>query len=161
MTGEIANWSRVASGHAYFSLRDPTSAVRCVMFRSALRTLRFTPENGGAVEVRGELDVYVRRGDWRRVFLVDTSIEVDDDQKGARVRTGAVLASGDDLKSVTDVAPTNAATKAVSVIPTGTVLRKNTCEKNRARAVTQTASKTKISAAAHASSAAQPPTTAL
>ncbi len=60
--------------------------------------------------VKGVLFVQLRRGDWRRVFLVDTTIEVDDDQRGARVRTGAVLASGDDLRSVVDVAPTNAAT---------------------------------------------------
>lgn len=60
--------------------------------------------------VKGILFVYVRRGDWRRVFLVDTTIEIDDNQRGARVRTGAVLASGDNLNSVTDVAPTNAAT---------------------------------------------------
>jgi len=54
--------------------------------------------------------VYVRRGDWRRIFLVDTSIELDGDERGARVHTSAVLASGDDLESVTDVVPTNAAT---------------------------------------------------
>ncbi len=61
--GEIANLSRQPSGHVYFSLRDEGSSLRCAMFRGANRLLRFRPENGMEVEARGEVNVYVPRGE--------------------------------------------------------------------------------------------------
>jgi exodeoxyribonuclease VII large subunit len=61
--GEIANFSHQPSGHMYFSLRDAEAVLRCAMFRGANRFLRFTPENGLQVEARGEVNVYVPRGD--------------------------------------------------------------------------------------------------
>ena len=62
--GEIANLSRQPSGHMYLSLRDPTSAVRCVMFKSAVQMLRFAPENGVEVETR---EVNLRPGESQTV----------------------------------------------------------------------------------------------
>ncbi len=71
--GELANVTRHASGHLYLTLRDDQAAIRGVMFRSVARFLRFTPENGQRVEVRGEVTLYAARGD---VQLVLESMQV-------------------------------------------------------------------------------------
>lgn len=63
--GEISNWRVVQSGHAYFTLKDASSQLRTVMFRSALRQLPFTPETGMHVVARGRLTVYEPRGDYQ------------------------------------------------------------------------------------------------
>ncbi|WP_310306927.1 exodeoxyribonuclease VII large subunit [Hydrogenophaga laconesensis] len=61
--GEISGFSRAASGHCYFSLKDDTGQLRCAMFRRAADQLQFAPRDGLLVEVRGKLDVYGARGD--------------------------------------------------------------------------------------------------
>lgn len=61
--GEISGFSRAASGHCYFSLKDEQGQIRCAMFRRAASLLDFTPRDGEAVEVRGRLGVYEPRGD--------------------------------------------------------------------------------------------------
>jgi exodeoxyribonuclease VII large subunit len=63
--GEISNWRIVQSGHAYFTLRDASSQLRTVMFRSALRQLPYSPESGMHVVARGRLTVYEPRGDYQ------------------------------------------------------------------------------------------------
>ena len=65
--GEIANLSRPASGHRYFTLKDNRSQIRCVQFRRSARLLRFQPENGMEVICRGRLSVYTQRGDLQYV----------------------------------------------------------------------------------------------
>jgi exodeoxyribonuclease VII large subunit len=61
--GELANLSRPGSGHYYFSLKDQKSQLRCAMFRSHARALRFQPEDGMDVICRGRVSVYPQRGD--------------------------------------------------------------------------------------------------
>jgi exodeoxyribonuclease VII large subunit len=61
--GELANFSRPASGHCYFTLKDQRSQIRCVQFRSSARLLRFLPEDGMEIICRGRLSVYSQRGD--------------------------------------------------------------------------------------------------
>ncbi len=61
--GEITGFSRAASGHCYFSLKDPQGQIRCAMFRRAASLLDFTPRDGELVEVLGRLGVYEPRGD--------------------------------------------------------------------------------------------------
>jgi len=61
--GEISGFSRAASGHCYFSIKDETGQIRCAMFRRAASLLGFTPRDGDQVEVRGRLGVYEARGD--------------------------------------------------------------------------------------------------
>lgn len=61
--GEISGFSRAASGHCYFSLKDDSGQVRCAMFRRAADQLGFVPRDGQLVEARGKLDVYGARGD--------------------------------------------------------------------------------------------------
>jgi exodeoxyribonuclease VII large subunit len=61
--GEISGFSRAASGHCYFSLKDAQGQVRCAMFRRAAGLLDFAPRDGELVEVNGRLGVYEPRGD--------------------------------------------------------------------------------------------------
>ena len=61
--GEVSGFSRAASGHCYFSLKDEGGQIRCAMFRRAAGLLDFSPRDGELVEVRGRLGVYEARGD--------------------------------------------------------------------------------------------------
>ena len=61
--GEITGFSRAASGHCYFGLKDAQGQVRCAMFRRAAGLLDFQPRDGELVEVSGRLGVYEQRGD--------------------------------------------------------------------------------------------------
>jgi len=65
--GEISGFSRAASGHCYFSLKDESGQLRCAMFRRAATLLDFQPREGDQVEVRGRLAVYEPRGDLQLV----------------------------------------------------------------------------------------------
>lgn len=61
--GEISGFSRAASGHCYFSLKDDQGQIRCAMFRRAASLLDFSPRDGQRVELRGRLGVYETRGE--------------------------------------------------------------------------------------------------
>ena len=61
--GEVSGFSRAASGHCYFSIKDETGQIRCAMFRRAASLMDFAPRDGELVEVRGRLGVYEARGD--------------------------------------------------------------------------------------------------
>lgn len=65
--GEISGFSRAASGHCYFALKDAQGQVRCAMFRRSAGLLDFTPRDGELVEVTGRLGVYEPRGDLQLV----------------------------------------------------------------------------------------------
>jgi exodeoxyribonuclease VII large subunit len=61
--GEISNFRAHDSGHLYFTLKDKDAQLRAVMFRSQTRLLRFRPENGMQVVVRGRVTIYEERGE--------------------------------------------------------------------------------------------------
>ncbi len=65
--GEIGDISRPRSGHVYFSLKDKTSELACVMWRSAAARLKFDLETGLEVIATGSLDVYLPRGRYQLV----------------------------------------------------------------------------------------------
>ncbi len=65
--GEITGFSRAASGHCYFSLKDQEGQIRCAMFRRAAMLLDFQPRDGDQVELRGRLAIYEGRGDLQLV----------------------------------------------------------------------------------------------
>ena len=65
--GEIANSRLWKTGHLYFTLRDEHAQLKAVMFRSAVRSLRFTPEDGLRVIARGRVTVYERKGEYQIV----------------------------------------------------------------------------------------------
>ncbi len=58
VTGEISNFTRAASGHLYFTLKDGTAQIKCVMWRSQAERLKFRPAEGDAVVARGRISVY-------------------------------------------------------------------------------------------------------
>jgi exodeoxyribonuclease VII large subunit len=61
--GELSGFTRAASGHCYFTLKDAGGQIRCAMFRRAAGLVDFSPQEGDQVEARGRLDVYDARGD--------------------------------------------------------------------------------------------------
>ena len=65
--GEISGFSRAASGHCYFSVKDAGGQIRCAMFRRAASLLDFSPRDGDSVELVGRLGVYEQRGDLQLV----------------------------------------------------------------------------------------------
>jgi exodeoxyribonuclease VII large subunit len=63
--GEVSNFSRPSSGHIYFTLKDETSALRCVMWRTAVIRQAYIPREGDAVEVHGSLGIYEVSGTYQ------------------------------------------------------------------------------------------------
>ena len=60
--GEISNYKVYPSGHHYFTLKDESSQLKCVMFKGNAMRLRFRPDNGVKVIAMGKISVYPRDG---------------------------------------------------------------------------------------------------
>jgi exodeoxyribonuclease VII large subunit len=65
--GEISGFTRAASGHCYFTLKDTEGQLRTAMFKRAAVSLNFNPLDGQQVEVKGRLGVYEQRGELQLV----------------------------------------------------------------------------------------------
>lgn len=65
VAGEVSNFTRAASGHWYFSIKDEAAAVRAVMFRGRAQAVGFIPEVGGRYEFRVQVSLYEPRGDYQ------------------------------------------------------------------------------------------------
>jgi exodeoxyribonuclease VII large subunit len=63
--GEISNLAHPSSGHLYFTLKDNTGALKCVMWRNSVLRLQFVPREGQAVEVHGSISVYETSGQYQ------------------------------------------------------------------------------------------------
>src|SRR2546422_8881681 len=63
--GEISNCHEAQSGHIYFTLKDDRAQVRCVFFKQQQRGIKFRPEDGLQVTVRGTISVYEQRGEYQ------------------------------------------------------------------------------------------------
>jgi len=63
--GEISNCRPASSGHYYFTLKDERAQVRCVLFKQQQRGMKFLPEDGLKVTVRGSVSVYEARGEYQ------------------------------------------------------------------------------------------------
>ena len=71
LKGEISNFTdHYSSGHFYFTLKDKESAIKAVMFRRYAAGIRFRPENGMSVVVRGDITVYPRDGVYQ-IYVYD------------------------------------------------------------------------------------------
>src|SRR5262249_40458033 len=68
--GEVSNYKRHQSGHWYFTLKDSYSQLRAVFYKQWNRLMRFEPENGLEVRLRGRLSVYEPRGEYQIVVEV-------------------------------------------------------------------------------------------
>jgi exodeoxyribonuclease VII large subunit len=62
--GEVSEATVSAAGHAYFTLRDNTSQIRCSLFASAAANVALTPRAGARLLVHGDLDVYIKGGSY-------------------------------------------------------------------------------------------------
>lgn len=65
VSGEVSNFTRAASGHWYFSLKDASAQVRCVMFKGRNSYVDFTPREGDKIEARATVTLYEARGDFQ------------------------------------------------------------------------------------------------
>ena len=65
--GEISNFSKPASGHMYFSLKDAQAQVRCAMFKLKASLLRFRPADGQRVLARVRVGLYEARGEFQLI----------------------------------------------------------------------------------------------
>ena len=63
--GEVSNYRPAQSGHLYFTLKDEKAQVRCVCFRTQALRLKFKPEDGLKLIVRGSISVYEPRGEYQ------------------------------------------------------------------------------------------------
>ncbi len=70
--GEVSNFRIPSSGHQYFTLKDPNSQIKCVIYKSSAGRLRFVPEDGISVILYGKLTVYEPRGEYQ---IVGTRME--------------------------------------------------------------------------------------
>ena len=71
--GELSGYTRAASGHCYFTLKDANgdaASVRCAMFKRAASQLQFLPADGQQVQLRGRVAVYEPRGELQ--FIVES-----------------------------------------------------------------------------------------
>ncbi len=69
--GEISNFTKhYQSGHMYFSLKDEKSLVKCVMFSTSAKRVRFTPQNSQEVIIRGKVSVYEPSGQYQ-IYVQD------------------------------------------------------------------------------------------
>ncbi|WP_295609165.1 exodeoxyribonuclease VII large subunit [uncultured Methanobrevibacter sp.] len=63
--GEISNFKTYPSGHSYFTLKDERSQIPAVMFKGRKHSLKFQPENGMKVIIKGKIEVYERDGKYQ------------------------------------------------------------------------------------------------
>ncbi len=65
LEGEVSNYSRPASGHVYFTLKDERAQIRCVMWRSQAERQTYLPQNGEAILAHGRISVYEAGGQYQ------------------------------------------------------------------------------------------------
>lgn len=65
VSGEVSNFTKAASGHWYFSLKDSGAQVRCVMFKGRNAYVDFSPREGDKIEARATVTLYEARGDFQ------------------------------------------------------------------------------------------------
>lgn len=63
--GELSNFYHHSSGHLYFTMKDSNSQLKCVMFRSNARRVKFEPENGMNLIATGSISIYPARGEYQ------------------------------------------------------------------------------------------------
>lgn len=65
LEGEVSNYSRAASGHVYFTLKDEEAQIRCVMWRSQAERGTYLPRDGEAILAHGRISVYEAGGQYQ------------------------------------------------------------------------------------------------
>jgi exodeoxyribonuclease VII large subunit len=70
IAGEVSGCRPATSGHIYFTLKDRDAQLKCVVWRSTARYLKFKPQDGVAVIARGRIDVFEPRGEYQLIVDV-------------------------------------------------------------------------------------------
>lgn len=65
LKGELSNYINHSSGHMYFTIKDDSGSIKCVMFRSRAGRVRFSPSNGQRVIVMGYISLYEKGGQYQ------------------------------------------------------------------------------------------------
>lgn len=121
--GEISNFSRPASGHLYFSLKDAQAQVRCAMFKPKSTWLRFKPADGMRVLARARVGLYEARGEFQ--LIVE---HLEEAGEGALLRAFAELKARLAAEGLFDAAAKRAIPKlpqriGIVTSPTGAAVR--------------------------------------
>ena len=121
--GEISNYRPASSGHVYFTLKDAAAQLPIVLFRRQAMLLRFRPEEGLHVLVRGRISVYEQRGQMQ--LIAETmepvgagSLQLAFEQLKARLKSEGLF-DADRKKPL----PAFPRTVAIVTSPTGAVIR--------------------------------------
>lgn len=120
---EISNLSRPASGHLYFTLKDGNAQIRCAMFRNNNLHLRFKPEDGMRLLVRGRVGLYEARGEFQLTVEHMQDAGAGDLQRAFELLKKKLAKEGlfdEHLKQTLPEFPRNL---AVITSPTGAALR--------------------------------------
>ncbi len=72
--GEVSNFKIHSSGHVYFSLKDDFGKINCIMFKSKFENIKFLPENGMSVVIKGKVSVYQKDGAYQ-LYCNDIKLE--------------------------------------------------------------------------------------
>ncbi len=72
--GEVSNFKIHSSGHVYFSLKDDFGKINCIMFKSKFENIKFLPENGMSVCIKGKVSVYQKDGAYQ-LYCNDIKLE--------------------------------------------------------------------------------------
>ncbi len=67
LEGEVSNFATPSSGHLYFTIKDAGAMLRCVMFRSSVKAVKFRIEEGMALILRGRISIYEQRGEYQLI----------------------------------------------------------------------------------------------
>ena len=92
--GEISNLKRHNNGHLYFTLKDRHSQIRCVFFNQWNRLLRYRPEDGLEVRVRGRVEVYPPHGSYQLLIETMEPLKVGDLQLAYEQQVKRLKAEG-------------------------------------------------------------------
>ena len=67
VSGEVSGFKLAASGHAYFTIKDDKASLKCACWKGVFRLLRFKPQDGVEVLLRGRIEVYNVRGEYQLI----------------------------------------------------------------------------------------------
>jgi exodeoxyribonuclease VII large subunit len=123
LEGEISNFSRPASGHLYFTLKDSAAQVRCAMFKPRSTWLRFKPADGMHVLARARVSLYEARGEFQLIVESLEEAGVGALQRAFELLKAKLAAEG--LFDAEDKRPIPALPRRIGVItsPTGAAIR--------------------------------------
>ena len=120
--GELTSFSKPASGHWYFTLKDNKAQIRCAMFKGQNQRLRFTPKEGDKIVVRTKVSLYEGRGDYQLIVESMEPAGAGDLQKAFEQLKAKLAAEGLFDSSIKKALPRQPKSIAVVTSPTGAAI---------------------------------------